>query len=42
MAAMQKAPAAKASTYVPPKKVDVSTLTPLTNISGLTALLKKG
>jgi hypothetical protein len=43
MAAMQKAPAAKTQTaYVPPKKMDVSKLTPLTNISGLTALLGKG
>ena len=43
MAAMQRAPAAQAQTgYVPPKKMDVSKLTPLTNISGLTALLGKG
>jgi hypothetical protein len=42
MAAMQKAPVAKAPAYIPPKKMDVSKLTPLTNISGLTALLGKG
>ena len=42
MAAMQKAPVAQSTGYVPPKKMDVSKLTPLTNISGLTALLGKG
>jgi len=42
MAAMQKSQFAKPPAYVPPKKMDVTKLTPLTNISGLTALLGKG